>query len=318
MEPFPFKVDAVRPTKRPLGPPPPSPSKFIKGEFRESDYESEYEGKIRPIWRPTDPPEDLTFRPVKPVLTPVSGKTQNTGRTPTPPTAFEEPPSFSGPPRPKFEPIDKPKTTAKVKEVTVEATKLIKPKPVQPQIPSPIETIYATPASKPISDFILKPGSPPKMDYAPPPGYVEKSNIVNFTESTASSKRVVSVQQTTRVMQFGSSSQKQVRKENIPPTKFVPAFSKESDYESDVDGVLNKTVRTPLFDAESKRLKRVEEMKRKFLESEPPLQPGEPPQFAYSPDPSKMACKYCNLKLILNNSSLLSVNSYSILKCFIL
>lgn len=298
MEPFPFKVEPVRPSKRPLGPPPPSPSKFIKGEFRESDYESEYEGKIRPIWRPTDPPEDLTFRPVKPVLTPVSGRTQNAGRTPTPPTEFEEPPSFTGPPRPKFEPIDKPKTTTKEKEVTIEKTKLIKPKAVQAQAPSPIETIYATPASKPFPDFILKPGSPPKMDYAPPPGFVEKSNIVNFTESTGSSKRVVSVQQTTRVMQFGSSSQKQVRKENIPPMKFVPAFSKESDYESDIDGVVSKPVRTPMFDAESKRLKRVEEMKRKFLESEPPMQPGEPPQFAYSPDPSKVACKYFSVNLI--------------------
>lgn len=277
LEPFPFRPDPVRPYKRPLGPPPPSPSKFIKGEFRESDYESEYEGKIHSIWRPTDPPEDLTFRPVKPALTQIIGKTQTSGRTPTPPTEFEDPPNFSGQPRPKFEPIERPKLISHVKEVS----KVIKPKLVQPQTP-PIETIYATPARRPIPDFILKPGSPPKMDYAPPPGYMEKSNIVNFTESTASSKRVVSVQQTTRLMQFDS-SQKQVRKENIPPRK----CSKESDYESDIDGV----PRIPAFDAESKRLKRVEEMKKKFLGIEPSLQAGESPQYAFSPDPSKLACK---------------------------
>ncbi|XP_054275490.1 titin isoform X2 [Macrosteles quadrilineatus] len=276
LEPFPFKPDPVRPAKRSMGPPPPSPSKFIKGEFRESDYESEYEGKIKPIWRPGDPPEDMSFRPVRPVLTPVSGKTQNIGRTPTPPTAFDEPPSFNGPPRPKFEPIDKPTSATKVKETIVEKTKVIRPTPVQykPQAPSPVETIYATPASRPVPEFILKPGSPPRMDYAPPrPGYVEKSNIVNFTESTASSKRVVSVQQTTRVVPL--------RKENIPP-KFS---ARDSDYDSEVDGV----VRTSYLDAEKKRLKRVEEMKRKFLESEPHLQPGEPPEFAFSPEPSKLA-----------------------------
>jgi len=289
LEPFPFKPDPVRAAKRPMGPPPPSPSKFIKGEFRESDYESEYEVKIRPIWHPNDTTEDMTFRPVRPVLTPVSGRSQNLGRTPTPPTEFEQPPSFNGPPRPKFEPIDKPKPATKIKEAIVEKTKIIRPKPVQPQIPSPMETIYATPASKSAPQFSLKPGSPPKMDYAPPPGYVEKSNIVNFTESTASSKRVVSVQQTTRVMQFDSSSKKHVqRKENIPPAKVISFYSKESDYESDVDGAV---IRTPYIDAEKKRLKRVEEMKKRFLESEPVLQPGEPPEFAYSPDPSKLAYK---------------------------
>lgn len=292
LEPFPFKPDPARPAKRSIGPPPPSPSKFIKGEFRESDYESEYESKIRPLWRPNEPADDLSFRPVRPILTPVSGKTQNTGRTPTPPTEFDEPPSFNGPPRPKFEPIDKPKPATIAKEANMEKTKLIRPTPVQAQVVSPIETIYATPASNTVPDFILRPGSPPRMDYAPPPqpGFVEKSNIVNFTESTENSKRVVSVQQTTRVMQFGSSSQKQVkRKENIPPRQFVPAFS--SDCESDIDGVVTKPVRTPYIDAEKKRLKRVEEMKRRFLESEPQLQPGEPPEFAYSPEPSQLACK---------------------------
>lgn len=224
-------------------------------------------------------------------MTPVSGKTQNSRRTPTPPSAFDEPPSFNGPPRPKFEPIDKPRPSSKVKEIFPEKTKLIRPTPVQAQASSPMETIYATPASRSVPDFMLKPGSPPTMDFAPPPGYVEKSNFVNFTESTENTKRVVSVQQTTRVMQFGNSSQKQTRrKENIPPSKLPAFYNKESDYESDIDGV----VRSPYFDAESKRLKRVEEMKKKFLDSEPQLQPGEPPEYVYSPEPSKIACKLFN------------------------
>lgn len=43
LEPFPFKPDPERP-RRSSAPPPPRPKKFIPGEFRESDYESEVEG----------------------------------------------------------------------------------------------------------------------------------------------------------------------------------------------------------------------------------------------------------------------------------
>lgn len=54
-EPFPFTASqgpAASPTKMRLAPPP-TPTKFVKGELRESDYDSEVESsKIRPVWTP--------------------------------------------------------------------------------------------------------------------------------------------------------------------------------------------------------------------------------------------------------------------------
>lgn len=44
-----------------------SPLKFVKGEFRESDYESDYDGRIQPIWRPYDSEsEEPVYKPVRP------------------------------------------------------------------------------------------------------------------------------------------------------------------------------------------------------------------------------------------------------------
>lgn len=45
-----------------------SPLKFIKGEFRESDYESDYECRIQPIWRPHESGESggPVYKPVRP------------------------------------------------------------------------------------------------------------------------------------------------------------------------------------------------------------------------------------------------------------
>ncbi|KAL4132315.1 hypothetical protein QTP88_009488 [Uroleucon formosanum] len=44
-----------------------SPAKFVRGEFRESDYESDYECRIQPIWRPYDSEsEEPVYKPVRP------------------------------------------------------------------------------------------------------------------------------------------------------------------------------------------------------------------------------------------------------------
>eukprot|EP00094_Tigriopus_californicus_P002724 TCALIF_02628-PA protein Name:"Similar to unc-89 Muscle M-line assembly protein unc-89 (Caenorhabditis elegans)" AED:0.08 eAED:0.03 QI:0/0.71/0.12/1/1/0.87/8/85/2824 len=53
LEPFPFKPDAPLTKPRSKIPPPPSPSKFIKGKFRDSDYHSDLEGTIPPKWTPS-------------------------------------------------------------------------------------------------------------------------------------------------------------------------------------------------------------------------------------------------------------------------
>lgn len=44
-----------------------SPLKFVKRELRESDYESDYDCRIQPIWRPYDSEsEEPVYKPVRP------------------------------------------------------------------------------------------------------------------------------------------------------------------------------------------------------------------------------------------------------------
>lgn len=66
LEPFPFKAEPERP-RRGSAPPPPRPKKFIPGEFRESDYESEVEStRIKPKWAPSgSDSEGYHYRSVK-------------------------------------------------------------------------------------------------------------------------------------------------------------------------------------------------------------------------------------------------------------
>uniref|UniRef100_A0A0K8S5V9 Ig-like domain-containing protein n=1 Tax=Lygus hesperus TaxID=30085 RepID=A0A0K8S5V9_LYGHE len=229
LEPFPFKPSVVSEMPSPKVPLA-SPSKFTKGEFRESDYESDYEksARIPPIWTPTQ----SGFKPVvKPQF------------SPAPAPAFEAP-------KPKFEPIEK--------QTPASTVKILRPQPQH--------------------FFDLKPGSPPEMRYAPPLSAVETSNSMSFAESTASSHRVVSVQQRTQVINF---EQKQGRQASLP-SKIVPKG--EAKWLSDSDSEVKSAVEVK---AEEKRLQRVEEMRRRFSgeksQSLMDLKPGEPPQFDYAP-----------------------------------
>lgn len=69
LEPFPYKADSPQPQQeRQHVQAPPTPSKFIKGEFRESDYESD-SIKIKPKWKPNDEShDDPHYRKVTPNL----------------------------------------------------------------------------------------------------------------------------------------------------------------------------------------------------------------------------------------------------------
>ena len=114
----PYEASVMQPKASVKIPPPPSPSKFMKGEFKESDYESDYDSKIKPIWRPNESDsEPMYYKPIRPVLTPTGRKSNVSDEfTPLPPTEFEKPLQSDGPPRPKFEPIDKPKTTVSTEQ----------------------------------------------------------------------------------------------------------------------------------------------------------------------------------------------------------
>jgi len=314
LEPFPFRPDPPRP-RRAAGPPPPSPSKFVKGEFRESDYESDYDGRIPPVWRPydSDTETDRSYRRVRPVLTPVHPRPHV--RTPTPPTEFDNPPQFTTPPRPKFEPIEKPLAAVKLDEIlqpAMKATPVLRPKPIQGK---PIETFLVKSVPKESTARIeLQPGSPPEIGFAPPhrPAVHETSKSMSFAEATETSRRVVSMQKTTRVYQFGEKESKKSQDiilEPLPftpdppvqkkkraicppppkPSKFVPGEFRESDYESEVESTRIKAKWAPSdSETDEPHYRKVRAPTVKRCSSVPLQSPVPTPDFSspYMPPPS--------------------------------
>ncbi|CAL1681896.1 unnamed protein product [Lasius platythorax] len=188
----------------------PSPSRFVKGDFRESDYESDYDRK-------------------------------------TPPCRASSSTKFS------VTDSGKPAKLSKYHTVAVASTK---PKTV------------------------LLPGSPPEIAYAPPQQpqqqFYEARASVPFTnavgtetkktmrmdESTETARRVVTVEQTSRVIKFGDTApvQKQQAHYRVPvPKKFVQGQFRESDYESDVDSGRIRPKWTPAdSDTEEPHYRRVQ------------------------------------------------------------
>ncbi|XP_069941739.1 titin-like isoform X5 [Cherax quadricarinatus] len=219
LKPFPFKVEPEKP-KKPRGAVPPQPTKFVKGEFHESDYESDYEGRIPPKWKPSDSDaEDQGYRKIK-VSVGTPKVSQPRIRTPTPPTVFDEPPQFEGPPRPK---VDFPESeTEYEREISPEiiipekVEILIHPEPplVVPKEPkifkSQLQKKVAPPKRSPSP--VLKPGSPPVEDYVPPQAAksasfsnaigVESTKITKLADSSKHHQRFLTMQQTTRVIKF--------------------------------------------------------------------------------------------------------------------
>lgn len=91
LEPFPFKPEPEVPKMK--CPPPATPSKFIKGEFIESDYESEIENaKIKSKWTPGEVKEDSIkgFRRVQ-APSPAPKRPLSTEPVSLPPSQFEKP-----------------------------------------------------------------------------------------------------------------------------------------------------------------------------------------------------------------------------------
>lgn len=106
---------------------------------------------------------------------------------------------------------------------------------------------------------VLLPGSPPEIAYAPPRPQqqfyeartsapftnaigTETKKTVRMDESTENARRVVTVEQTSRVIKFGDANaaapvqRQQSAHYRVPtPKKFVQGQFRESDYESDVD-----------------------------------------------------------------------------------
>lgn len=77
----------------------PIPSKFVKGSFsHESDYESDFESRLKAKWRPYESDnEEPHYRRVKAPISKQSTRPRSTEPEPLPPSQFETPALFAGP-----------------------------------------------------------------------------------------------------------------------------------------------------------------------------------------------------------------------------
>jgi titin len=264
---IPFKPDAPQPKPAKVAPPP-SPSKFVRKEFVHSDYESsDYDSKLAPTWRPSDSDtEQRGYKPVRPVLTPTGRSSRHSdGPSPAPPSVFDNPPQFSGPPRPKFQPIDKFKT-----DTYTEKQQVFKPKPVaakplfqDSRNESKQSTNYSFSQTGPKSTRFYTgiAGQPIHNAIA-----TETSNSMHMKETTEKSNRIVNYTQTRRIISLDDN---QIKKNDVPlepfpytpepvhyrpsvrahptptPTRFVPGEYRESDYESEVENARIRPLWTP-------------------------------------------------------------------------
>lgn len=148
LEPFPFKPDPERPKPLRTGPPP-MPSKFIKGRFTDSDYESDFEAvRIAPKWKPSmSDTEEPRYRRVRAPRLVSQGRSRSQEPEPLAPSQFEQPPRFDGPPRPEvnFDEFRRKKDASQIKKMTKHFEQVRREAP-----PAPIE---------------IKPASPPTYVY---------------------------------------------------------------------------------------------------------------------------------------------------------
>lgn len=243
LKPFPFKPDPEKP-KKSRGPPPSKPSKFVKGEFHESDYESDYEGRPVPKWKPADSDgEDQIYGTVRaPHDKPKTHR--HHVRTPTPPTVFDKPPEYEGPPRPKIDfPESEPEVEREKTPEIIIPEKIEDVKPLPKIVPKEGKIFKsqpkrAEPPPRRSPSPVLTPGSPPLEGYVPPPKRqppppqpqppppqpqppppqpqpqpsrfsnavgVESTKITKIADSSQHHQRFVTMQQTTRVIKFSDS-----------------------------------------------------------------------------------------------------------------
>ena len=167
LEPFPFVPDPPQPRKVHSPMSFVKPSKFIPaGYTRESDYESDYDGaKIRPRWTPagSDAEYEPAYRKVQPPSSTSSGnnvskRAASGARTPTPPSVFDQPPSFQGPPRPVISPTDVIKIKSALEQSEERPVLLVKPKAIRPPVTA-VQPLYPA----------LQPAEEPVYSYAEPP-----------------------------------------------------------------------------------------------------------------------------------------------------
>ncbi|XP_014601997.1 PREDICTED: uncharacterized protein LOC106785786 isoform X2 [Polistes canadensis] len=265
-------------TTRKVHGPSPSPSRFVKGEFRESDYESDYDGRISSIWKPrtTIETDDRSFKPVKPTLT-------GPGKHKEPIVSTSADKLIEGTSSSSYDKITSTMNEFEQDNRIEEDRSIVTPTRIKQ---------------------VLLPGSPPEIAYAPPQGQetyyearagmpyhnaigTETRKTVRMDESTENSRRIVTVEQTSRVIKFGDTQKSttndlgspidhktKIQKQSksyyrVPtPKKFVQGQFRESDYESDVDSSRIRPKWAPAdSDSEDPRYRRVQPPSGKSVRS---------------------------------------------------
>lgn len=226
----------------------------------------------------------MAYRPVQPNLTPTGRASYvSSERSPIPPPEFEKQLKFGSTPRPKFEPIDKLKTTSTSEQWNKSSYEyqVLKPKPVPAKHPQPQPKPYAQqrPTYKqPTQYYTAIAGTPQHNSKSLA---TETCNQMQMQEQSESCHRVVNMSSTKRVIQFDSRQEQQQQSYQYPyqyqqtvsrdeklepfpfkpdagvytsrqrlpppptPTKFIPGETRETDYDSEVDSVRIRPLWTP-------------------------------------------------------------------------
>lgn len=152
----------------------------------------------------------MAYRRVKPNLTP-TGRVSHVSseRSPIPPIEFEKPVKFEAPIRPKFEPIDKYKTTTTSEQWNKSSYEyqVLKPKPVpakQPQTQSQSKPYQKPTYKQPTRYYTAVAGTP---QHSLNPLATETCNQMHMQEHTESCHRVINMSSTKRVLQFDNKQQ---------------------------------------------------------------------------------------------------------------
>ncbi|KAA0201389.1 hypothetical protein HAZT_HAZT001736 [Hyalella azteca] len=212
-EAFSYQIEAPK-ERKPQAAPPPTPKKFVPGEFRESDYESATEDRVRPKWAPPSDQEvkESTYTKVEPSLH--HREPMPKVRTPTPPSQFDvAPPRFEGPPRPKIEFPDSESEAEKHQLPIVSSQPKMKKGlskiSVKPEQESPLSSFSSlqkemSPELQPepvaVEGYI--PPAPPPISYHTDTLGVESTKITTISDTSKFHRRFITQQHTTRVFKL--------------------------------------------------------------------------------------------------------------------
>ncbi|XP_011495830.1 PREDICTED: muscle M-line assembly protein unc-89 [Ceratosolen solmsi marchali] len=200
-------------------------SRFSKGEFRESDYESDYDSsKISSLWKSQNSAQTVSDTKTSSSSKSMKSSISSSGKSSAPPLSFTK--------------------TMKETVTKKESLRDERPRPKSASFPdTPPEIIYEPQKQ---SYYEGRSGVP----YHNAVG-TEMKKTVCMDESTENTRRIVTVEQTSRVIKFGENQvqheinrctgptggdQQKKSSYNVPtPTKFIQGHFRESDYESDVE-----------------------------------------------------------------------------------